>query len=213
MKAGLLLAAFLLAPAWATAEVADASASGFTIKVNITVQASPDEVYRKLIRKVGDWWDPSHTFSGNSLNLTIEEKPAGCFCEKLPDGGGVRHMEVAYLSPGKRVVLQGALGPLQSLAATGAMTIQFSPLGGGTKLEVTYAVVGYLPAGMNTLATPVDGVLTGLFSRLKNFAEHGDPAHAPAIRGCLDQAQQVGGKGTHLAHRAGWPVYRGEHSP
>jgi uncharacterized protein YndB with AHSA1/START domain len=174
MKA-LLLCAFLLSPAWAKAAVADASANGFTIKLTLNVQASPDDVYRKLVRNVGDWWDSSHTFSGNAHNLTIDDKPAGCFCEKLPDGGGVRHMEVAYAAPGIQLVLQGGLGPLQSLAATGSMTIKLSPANGGTKLEMAYSVVGYLPAGMNTLAAPVDGVLTGLFTRLKNFAEHGNP--------------------------------------
>jgi len=174
MRASVILCAavFLFAPAWATAEVADASAGGFTIKLTLNVQASPDDVYRKFVRNVGDWWDSSHTFSGNSHNLTIEEKAAGCFCEKLPDGGAVRHMEVAYFAPGKKLVLTGALGPLQTMAVTGAMTIQFSPIDKGTKLEVTYAVVGYLPAGMNTLAAPVDGVLNGLFSRLKNYVEH-----------------------------------------
>ncbi len=25
----------------------------------------------------------------------------GCFCERLPNQGGVRHMEVVYLDPGK----------------------------------------------------------------------------------------------------------------
>ena len=87
-------------------------------------------------------------------------------------------MEVAYLAPGKQLVLIGALGPLQSLAATGSMTIRLSPLDGGTKLEVAYTVVGYLPAGMNTFAAPVDGVLKVQFTRLKNYAEHGDPAAA-----------------------------------
>ena len=43
---------------------------------------------------------------------------------------------------------------------------------------MTYTVVGYLPTGMNTLATPVDGVLKQQFTRLKNYAEHGDPAPA-----------------------------------
>jgi uncharacterized protein YndB with AHSA1/START domain len=177
MRANLILCAtvFLFAPAWATAEVADSSASGFTVRLTLNVQASPEDVYRKLVRNVGDWWDASHTFSGNSHNLTIEEKAAGCFCEKLPDAGGVRHMEVAYFSPGKKLVLTGALGPLQTMAVTGAMTIQFSPLNAGTKLEIIYAVVGYLPGGMNTLAAPVDGVLNGLFTRLKNYAERGNP--------------------------------------
>jgi uncharacterized protein YndB with AHSA1/START domain len=170
--------AFLLAPGWAAAEVADASPNGFTVKITLNIQASPDTVYSKLVGNTGDWWDPSHTFSGDSHNLTIEAKPGGCFCEKLPDGGGVRHMEVANLAPGKQLVLTGALGPLQSLAATGSMTIRFSPLERGTKLEVAYTVVGYLPAGMNTWAAPVDGVLKAQFSRLKNYAEHGDPASA-----------------------------------
>jgi hypothetical protein len=168
-------AVFLFAATLTPAEVADASANGFTVKISLNVQASPNDVYGKLVRNVGDWWDSSHTFSGNSHNLTIDEKPGGCFCEKLPDGGGVRHMEVAYFSAGKQLVLLGGLGPLQSLAVTGSMTIKFSPSDSGTKLEMVYTVVGYLPGGMNTLAAPVDSVLTGLLTRLKKFTEHGDP--------------------------------------
>jgi hypothetical protein len=49
-----------------------------------------------------------------------------------------------------------------------------------TKLEMTYAVAGYLPAGMNNLAEPVDSVLTGQFTRLKNLSERGDPAKGEA---------------------------------
>src|SRR5580704_13812244 len=156
----------LFIPHWAPAEVADASGSGFTVKSALDLKAAPDDVYRKLVRNVGDWWDPGHTFSGDSHNLTIEEKPTGCFCEKLPGGGGVRHMEVVVLAPGRQLVLAGALGPLQSMAASGSMTIKFSPLGSGTKLEVTYAVAGYLPAGMNTWAAQVDSVIQLQFTRL-----------------------------------------------
>ena len=166
----------ILLCASARADVADSSASGFTDKVTLNIQASPDDVYRKLIRNIGDWWDSGHTFSGNAHNLSIEEKPGGCFCEKLPDGGGARHMEVLTVMPGKQLVMAGALGPLQALAATGSMTIQLAPADGGTKVDVVYTVVGYLPAGMNTWAAPVDGVLKQQFGRLRNFAEHGDPA-------------------------------------
>ncbi len=48
------------------------------------IQASPDEVYSKLVHNVGSWWDPAHTISNDAANLSIEEKPMGCFCEKLP---------------------------------------------------------------------------------------------------------------------------------
>ena len=173
---GFTAAAILLYPGWAFAEVADSSANGFTVKTSITIQASPEEVYRRLIHNVGDWWSAQHTFSGDSHNLTMEEKPMGCFCETLPGQGAVRHMQVLRFAPGKALVLSGALGPLQSLAATGSMTIQLSPGDAGTKMDVTYAVAGYLPAGMNSWAAPVDSVITEQFARLKNFVEHGSPA-------------------------------------
>jgi uncharacterized protein YndB with AHSA1/START domain len=167
---------FALVPAVAAAAVADSSASGFTVKISVTIQAAPDEVYRRLVHNVGDWWNSDHTFSGDAHNLSIEEKASGCFCEKLPKGGGVRHMEVINFVPGKTLVLTGGLGPLQSIAASGNLSFQLSAAPGGTKLDVTYAMFGYLPAGMNTFAGPVDGVLTEQITRLKNYTEHGNPA-------------------------------------
>ena len=175
-SAGFAAAITLLGPGWAFAEVADSAANGFTVKTSITIQASPEEVYRRLIGNVGDWWSPQHTFSGDAHNLTIDEKPMGCFCETLPGQGAVRHMEVLRFVPGKTLVLSGALGPLQSLAAAATMTIQLSPGDAGTNVEVTYAVAGYLPAGMDSWAAPVDSVVTEQFARLKNFVEHGSPA-------------------------------------
>ncbi len=172
------IAAILLCPGWAFAEVADSSTNGFTVKTSVTIQASPEEVYRRLVHNVGDWWSPQHTFSGDSHNLTMEEKPMGCFCEGLPGQGAVRHMELIRFVPGKTLVLSGAIGPLQSLAAAAIMTIQLSPGDAGTAMEVIYAVTGYLPAGMNSWAAPVDSVVTEQFTRLKNYVEHGSPAAA-----------------------------------
>ncbi len=171
----LFLAAILtLAAIPAAAEVVDSASNGFTAKTVLQIQAAPDAVYRSLIQ-VGAWWNPAHTFSGDAKNLSIEEKPAGCFCEKLPNGGGVRHMEVVFFAPGKTLVLSGGLGPLQSIGASGAMSIQLAPSEGGTKLQVTYAVAGYLAAGLNTYAAPVDSVLAEQFGRLKNLIENGNP--------------------------------------
>jgi hypothetical protein len=53
------------------------------------------------------------------------------------------------------------------------MTFQLTAApGNATKLEVTYAITGYSAAGMNTLAAPVDQVLTTQLTRLKNLIEH-----------------------------------------
>ena len=169
-----VVAAFLLAGACAVAEIGDSSANGFTFKMTINIQAPPDTVYKQFFA-IGNWWNPSHTYSDDAHNLSIEEKAPGCWCEKLPNGGGVRHMEVVLLVPGKTIVLRGGLGPLQSIAATGAMKISLFPATGGTRLDIRYSVGGYLPTGMNTLAEPVDEVLTEQFTRFKSYVETGSP--------------------------------------
>jgi uncharacterized protein YndB with AHSA1/START domain len=166
----------ILTPVLARADVVDSAANGFTVKTTLNIQAAPDEVYRKLIHNVGDWWNSAHTFSGDAHNLSIDEKVPGCFCEKLPNGGGVRHFELVRVNPGKAIVMTGGMGPLQSMAATGSLTIQLSAVNGSTKLEANYAVTGYQAGGMNTLAAPVDGVLAEQFTRLKNYIEKGKPA-------------------------------------
>jgi len=169
------IALLLICATGAFAEVADSGASGFTVKTTLDIAAPPADVYQKLVGNVGDWWSPRHTFSGDAHNLSIDAKPMGCFCEKIT-GGGVRHMEVLYAAPGRTLVMSGALGPLQSLAATGSMTITLAASGGGTKLSFSYAVAGYLATGMNSWAAPVDGMLLEQFTRFKNYVEQGDPA-------------------------------------
>jgi uncharacterized protein YndB with AHSA1/START domain len=164
----------LLGAVLANAEVVDSSAGGFTIKTTVNIKAAPDEVYRRLISNVGDWWNSAHTFSGDAHNLRIEDRTGGCFCEKLPNNGFVRHLEVVFAAPGKRIVMSGAFGPLQNLAAAGSMQIQLAAADGGTKLDLTYAVAGYLAKGMNTWAAPVDGVLGEQFMRFRNYVETGN---------------------------------------
>src|SRR5436305_11800081 len=99
----------------------------------------------------------------------------GCFCEKLPNGSGVRHREVVFIAPGQSSVMSGGLGPMHTLAVAANQQLQFKAEEGGTRLEVTYAVTGYLPGGMNAFATPPDGMLTEQFTRFKNYAEKGNP--------------------------------------
>ena len=179
MKRTILFVILLLAFAMsASAEIADSAANGFTYKLVLNLQAPPETVYQRLLA-IGNWWGSDHTYSGDAHNMSLDAKPMGCWCEKLPDGGGVRHMQVVMAMPGKMLVMTGGLGPLQTMAATGSMKFGLAPANGGTQLQITYSVTGYLPAGMNSLAAPVDGVLTEQFMRLKNYVETGSPASAP----------------------------------
>jgi uncharacterized protein YndB with AHSA1/START domain len=155
--------------------VVDSAADGFTTKATVSIHASPADVYKRLL-EIGNWWASGHTFSGDAHNLTIEERPMGCFCEKLPNNGAVRHMEVIYFQPGKLLRMSGAMGPLQSMAVSAVATFSLSPEDGGTVLQFTYTVGGYYPQGLNKLAPIVDTVMTEQVTRLKSYIETGSPA-------------------------------------
>jgi uncharacterized protein YndB with AHSA1/START domain len=174
-----LTIALLFFGVFAHAEIIEQGAGGFTVRTTLNIKAPPDDVYRKVMHDIGEWWNPLHTFSGDAHNLRIEDHPGGCLCEKLPNGGFTRHLEVILLAPGKRMVLSGAMGPLQTLAAAGTMQFVFTPDGGGTKLDVIYAVTGFLEKGMNNWAIPVDMMLAEQATRLKSYVETG---HAVASK-------------------------------
>ena len=157
-------------------EVADSAANGFTIKITTNIHAAPAEVYQRILR-VSEWWNSAHTFSGSAQNLSMEERAGGCFCEKLPNGGSVRHLQVVFVQPGKMLRLYGGLGPLQAMAATGPMTFSLAAADSGTRLDLSYIVTGYFAESTGTKWPPaVDKVLSEQITRLKNYIETGNPA-------------------------------------
>ena len=158
----------------ARAEVVDAQPGGFEVRQTVHIAASPDRVYRALA-EVGHWWDGAHSFSGDAAHLSLEPKAGGCFCETLPDGGSAAHMRVLLAQPGKAMRLEGVLGPLQGLGATGHLTWTLTAKDGGTDLVQTYDVGGYAKGGLNGLAAPVDHVLGQQAARLKSWVETGKP--------------------------------------
>jgi uncharacterized protein YndB with AHSA1/START domain len=157
------------------AVVSNVAANGFTVTLEAAVAAPRDRVYRALVGNVGAWWSSDHTFSGDSKNLSIEARPGGCFCERLPDGGGVEHLRVVFVKPGEMLRLTGALGPLQPSALAGSMTWTLMPAGSGTNVTLSYAVGGFRDGGFADIAPAVDGVLSEQLQRLKRFVETGKP--------------------------------------
>jgi uncharacterized protein YndB with AHSA1/START domain len=176
-----LALAILLSAGVARAEIADSAAGGFTIKIATSLHASPADVYSRIVR-VGDWWSSQHTYSGDTHNMSIDPRAGGCFCEKLPDGGSVQHMEVVQARPGRLLRMYGGLGPLQGLAGAGPMTFDLKPAEGGTRLEFSYTVSGYLPQGLAGWAGPVNEVLSMQIARLKSYVETGNPAAQTAAQ-------------------------------
>jgi hypothetical protein len=169
----------VLATAPGRAEVTASGLSGFSLKIEVPLADRPDDAFFAFLR-IGRWWSDEHTYSGQAINMTLDAKPGGCFCERLPRGGFVRHMDVVYSAPGKGLRLSGGLGPLQDMGASGLLAIMFKPDGHDTRLIVTYTVSGFASGkGYAELAPVVDGVLTEQFARFKRFAETGKPELSP----------------------------------
>jgi hypothetical protein len=188
------LAAGLAFSAPASAEVVASSDAGFVVRLAVEVTAKPDDAWKELVNPA-DWWLKEHTFSGDSANLYIDSQATGCFCEKLPAPkdapagrrpGSVEHMRIIHVDPGKVLRMTGGLGPLQSEALTGTLTILLKPVNGKTRILWEYVVGGYMRYKTDQIAPAVDKVLgeqlVSLASKLGPVAQ-APTAAAPAKDG------------------------------
>jgi len=164
------LAAFaVLVASPAAAEVVAASSNGFEVRHTINLVV-PANIAFQSFADLPQWWDPEHTYSGKSSNLSLNLSPGGCFCERFPDGGGIEHLRVTYVEPGKRVILTGGLGPLLYEATTGVMDIQVKSAAGGSQLTLDYRVAGFAAGGGDKVAPSVDQMLGEQMKRLRTYA-------------------------------------------
>jgi hypothetical protein len=164
-----LFLALIASTSPASAEVVSASPNGFEVRQTVNLVVPPADAF-DAFRNIGAWWDPEHTYSGDAANLSLALVPGGCFCERLPKGGGVEHMRVTYIEPGKHVVLTGALGPLLYEAVTGVMDVQVKTIAGGAQLTLDYKAAGFAKGGADKLAPAVDSVLAAQMKRYRAYA-------------------------------------------
>ena len=162
-----LLPSLLLAASLpAAAEVLQSGNGGFTVSHSAEIAAEPFVVYRTMTSHIDQWWNGAHSFSADASNLYIDPEVGKCFCETLPGGGRVEHLRIIFLSPGKEIRFDGALGPLQQMAASGRMIWKIDPSGSGSKVTFTYHVHGFTEGGFELIAPAVDGVIGEQLTRL-----------------------------------------------
>jgi len=149
--------------------------NGFLVKFEVSVNAPATKVYDALVGQIGSWWDSEHTYSGDAKNLSIDARPGGCFCEKLPNGGGIEHARVIYVAPREILRLSGALGPLQPSGVAGTLTWKLTSSTDNTRVQLSYSVGGFIDGGFEKVAPLVESVLRQQLDRLKQFAETGTP--------------------------------------
>lgn len=158
----------------ASAEVAASSEAGFVIRLTEEVTATPQESWKMLLTP-GEWWSGEHTYSGDAKNLYLDAQATGCFCEKLPRpkgapedqrNGSIEHMHIVYADPNHVLRLTGGLGPLQSEAAHGTLTMTFKAVPGGTRILWEYVVGGYMRYKTDKIGPVVDKVMGEQIRRL-----------------------------------------------
>lgn len=154
----------------AGAKVAATSESGFVSHNEALVAAAPEEAWAAMLSPA-DWWNGDHTYSGNSANITFAAVAGGCFCEAIPSAdaaapGQIEHMRVIYVAPFSTLRLTGGLGPLQSEAVTGVLTMTVAAEGEGTKISWDYVVGGYMRMGVAEVAPLVDQAVGEQLTRL-----------------------------------------------
>jgi len=165
----LIVLGLLAVSAPAGADVVSASPNGFEIRHTVNLVVKPDIAFQSF-GNIPAWWNPDHTYSGSSANLSLALTPGGCFCERFPKGGGIEHLRVAYVDPGKRIVLTGALGPLLYEATSGVLDVQVKSTGGGSQVTIDYRAAGFYKGGADKLAPLVDQVLADQVKRYRMYA-------------------------------------------
>jgi len=165
--AGTFVLCVLAAAGPAAADVVRAGDDSFVTRHEVVVEASPKDVWLALISPA-DWWQPEHTWSGDSKNLSLMPKAGGCFCETIPEvdepgrftlEGSVEHMRVVQAYPERALRMVGSLGPLQSEPVTGVLTIAISTTPRGTRIVWEYNVGGPMRYEVAVISKTVDGVM------------------------------------------------------
>jgi len=148
------------------AEITHSGEHGFTVRHSITTEVEAFVIYRTMTSHIDQWWSGDHSWSGDAANLYMDVETGGCFCEKLPDSGRVEHLRIIYFSPGKELRFDGALGPLQAMAAQGRMVWKIELAESGNSVIFTYKVFGHPEGGLTDIAPAVDGVIGEQLARL-----------------------------------------------
>src|SRR5262249_6106658 len=176
MRLHLLGTLALLMLSAASAESApQVTPTGFLVKLEANINAPAAKVYEVLIGQIGLWWNPEHTYSHDAKNLSIDAQPGGCFCEKLPNSGGIEHARVIYVAPCEVLRLSGALGPLQASGVAGTLTWKLTSGTDNTRIQLSYSVGEFIDGGFEKIAPAVESVLNDQLNRFKLFVETGKP--------------------------------------
>ena len=104
-------------------------------------------------RSVGAWWNPEHTYSGKRGQSEPDARARRLLLRALPEGGGgIEHMRVTYVEPGKRDRADRLARAAALRGDDGRDGRQGRAVAGGSQLTLDYEAAGFAKGGADKLA-------------------------------------------------------------
>lgn len=170
IASGLLLAT-MASPAQAA--VIKSAPDGFVSESSAVIGVKPARMWRALTNW-SNWWDKAHSYSGKAEAIHLDPRGGGLLLERW-DKNSVKHAVVLSAVAPSSLRVSGGFGPLQALPVNAILEFSLRGEVSDTRLTMTYRVAGTAANNLDTLAVPVDNVMSEGFSRLLNYAATGKP--------------------------------------
>ena len=170
IASGLLLAT-MASPAQAA--VIKSAPDGFVSESSAVIGVKPARMWRALTNW-SNWWDKAHSYSVKAEAIHLDPRGGGLLLERW-DKNSVQHAVVLSAAAPSSLRMSGGFGPLQALPVNAILEFSLRGEGSDTRLTMTYRVAGTAANNLDTLAVPVDSVMSEGFSRLLNYAATGKP--------------------------------------
>ena len=148
----------------AHAEVVEATPDHYLLNHEAVSVLSHHDMWERLTSP-SLWWNPDHTYSGDSANLTLELHAGGLWREDWADGS-VAHGTVLSVSNGRQLRLAAPFGPLQEMAVETIWTITVVAEGEGSRVTFVEFTSGNASSNLDEIAPAVDFVKGEALRRL-----------------------------------------------
>lgn len=112
----------------------------FQIEQEVTIEASPERVFKSLTEEINDWWE--FRLGGQNSKLILEPKVNGIFYEDCGKQEGIVWGTVIYFMKPAEIRLNGLLG--MKGAVNSYYSYKLEPIGSSTVLKLSHEAVGLL---------------------------------------------------------------------
>jgi len=113
-----------------------------TFRLEVTVNAPKDTVWKTFTDGIDDWWLPSFHMMGEGSTLNFDVRAGGQLVETQAGGGSLLWGTVQMVTPGSSIYLTGYSAPEWGGPHMTLLSFAFSEVDGATVVALTDSIVG-----------------------------------------------------------------------